>query len=167
MGLRHAGRAERGLRRPVRGRAAGAAATRARAAAAAARGPRLRPSVVGAPAYPGRQFSEGDSSEDLKAWQKQMGTRGYDLVGTGYFGPKTKAAVLDLQAKAGLNVVGYIGPKTWAAAWASAPAAPAPRPAAPAADDRRTDLRAGDATSRAVWAGRRRRPWPGKTVRPG
>ena len=46
-----------------------------------------------------------------------MGTRGYDLVGTGYFGPKTKAAVLDLQAKAGLNVVGYIGPKTWAAAW--------------------------------------------------
>ena len=70
-----------------------------------------------APAYPGRQFREGDSSEALKAWQKQMGTRGYDLVGTGYFGPKTKAAVLDLQAKAGLNVVGYIGPKTWAAAW--------------------------------------------------
>lgn len=70
-------------------------------------------------AYPGRQFFEGDYSEDLKAWQKQMGTRGYDLVGTGYFGPKTKAAVLDLQAKAGLNVVGYIGPKTWAAAWDS------------------------------------------------
>jgi len=71
----------------------------------------------GAPAYPGRQFFEGDYSEELKAWQKQMGTRGYDLVGTGYFGPKTKAAVLDLQAKAGLNVVGYIGPKSWAAAW--------------------------------------------------
>lgn len=84
-------------------------------------------SSSGAPAYPGRQFSEGDYSEDLKAWQKQMGTRGYDLVGTGYFGPKTKAAVLDLQAKAGLNVVGYIGPKTWAAAWAdSGAAAPAP-----------------------------------------
>ena len=56
-----------------------------------------------------------------------MGTRGYDLVGTGYFGPKTKAAVLDLQAKAGLNVVGYIGPKTWAAAWGSAGAASAPQ----------------------------------------
>ena len=28
-----------------------------------------------------------------------MGTRGYDLVGTGYFGPKTKAAVLDLQSQ--------------------------------------------------------------------
>ena len=81
----------------------------------------------GAPAYPGRQFSEGDYSEDLKAWQRQMGSRGYGLVGTGYFGPKTEAAVLDLQAKAGLNVVGYIGPKTWAAAWdTGASAAPAP-----------------------------------------
>src|SRR6478752_6288427 len=85
-----------------------------------------------APAYPGRQFFEGDYSEELKAWQKQMGTRGYDLVGTGYFGPKTKAAVLDLQAKAGLNVVGYIGPRTWAAAWSdvAAPAAAAPAAAA-------------------------------------
>jgi peptidoglycan hydrolase-like protein with peptidoglycan-binding domain len=80
-------------------------------------------SSSGSPAYPGRQFFEGDYSEQLKAWQKQMGTRGYDLVGTGYFGPKTKAAVLDLQAKAGLNVVGYIGPKTWAAAWANSAAA--------------------------------------------
>jgi len=85
-----------------------------------------------APAYPGRQFHEGDYSEDLKAWQKQMGTRGYDLVGTGYFGPKTEAAVLDLQTKAGLNVVGFIGPRTWDAAWnnVAAPAAAAPAPAA-------------------------------------
>ena len=50
---------------------------------------------------------------------------GYDLVGTGYFGPKTEAAVLDLQAKAGLNVVGFIGPKTWAAAWDGGAAAEA------------------------------------------
>lgn len=83
----------------------------------------------GAPGWPGRTYAQGDYSEDLKAWQRQMGSRGYDLVGTGYFGPKTEAAVLDLQAKAGLNVVGYIGPKTWAAAWSgsasggSAPAA--------------------------------------------
>ena len=76
----------------------------------------------GAPAWPGRTYSQGDYSEDLKTWQKQMGSRGYDLVGTGYFGPKTEAAVLDLQAKAGLNVVGYIGPKTWAAAWSSSAA---------------------------------------------
>jgi peptidoglycan hydrolase-like protein with peptidoglycan-binding domain len=88
----------------------------------------------GAQAYPGRQFREGDSSEDLQLWQQQMGTRGYDLVGTGYFGPKTKAAVLHLQAEAGLNVVGFIGPKTWAAAWDSSAAPAAAAPAPPAAD---------------------------------
>ena len=69
------------------------------------------------PAWPGVQFHQGDYSAALKAWQKQMGTMGYGLTGTGYFGPKTYTAVLALQRKAGLNVVGYIGPKTWAAAW--------------------------------------------------
>jgi len=68
-------------------------------------------------AYPGKQFHEGDYSTKLAAWQKQMGKMGYGLTGTGYFGEKTKVAVLALQRKAGLNVVGYIGPKTWAAAW--------------------------------------------------
>jgi len=107
----------------------------------------------GAPAYPGRQFREGDSSEDLKLWQKQMGSRGYDLIGTGYFGPKTEAAVLDLQAKAGLNVVGFIGPSTWAAAWdgSAGPAAAA----APAAYTPATDQSCGVGQSTAP-------AWPGK-----
>ena len=70
-----------------------------------------------APAYPGKQLHLGDSSEALKKWQKQMGKLGYGLTGTGYFGPKTKAAVLKIQREQGLNVVGFIGPKTWAAAW--------------------------------------------------
>ena len=70
-------------------------------------------------AYPGKQFHEGDYSTKLAAWQKQMGKMGYGLTGTGYFGEKTKAAVLALQKKAGLHVVGYIGPNTWAAAWNS------------------------------------------------
>jgi peptidoglycan hydrolase-like protein with peptidoglycan-binding domain len=113
-------------------------------------------STDGAPAWPGRQFAEGDSSEELKAWQKQMGTRGYDLVGTGYFGPKTKAAVLDLQAKAGLNVVGYIGPKTWAAAWSNGGQAAAPAAAAPAA----TYV---PATNESCGVGQATAPaWPGK-----
>ncbi len=90
------------------------------------------PASNGVPAYPGRQFSEGDSSESLKVWQRQMGKRGYGLTGTGFFGPKTKAAVLDLQRKSGLDAVGYIGPKTWAAAWSgsSGPSPAAPPPAA-------------------------------------
>ena len=110
----------------------------------------------GAPAYPGRQFREGDSSDALAAWQKQMGSRGYDLVGTGFFGPKTMAAVLDLQAKAGLNVVGYIGPKTWAAAWDTGAAAPAP--AAPA------EASYTPATNESCGVGQATAPeWPGKT----
>lgn len=70
-----------------------------------------------APAYPGKQLHEGDYSEALKKWQKQMGKLGYGLTGTGYFGPKTKTAVLKLQKERGLNVVGFIGPSTWKAAW--------------------------------------------------
>ncbi len=121
-------------------------------------------SASGAPAYPGRQFFEGDYSEELKAWQKQMGTRGYDLVGTGYFGPKTKAAVLDLQAKAGLNVVGYIGPKTWAAAWADSGAgSAAPSGGSPAAA---TSTSSGytPQTDESCGVGQPTAPeWPGKT----
>ncbi len=112
-----------------------------------------KPATNGVPAYPGREFSEGDSSESLKVWQRQMGKRGYGLTGTGFFGPKTKAAVLDLQRKSGLDVVGFIGPKTWAAAWAgsSGPSA-APAPAAPA-----------PATSNSCAVGQAKAPaWPGR-----
>lgn len=109
----------------------------------------------GAPAYPGRQFSEGDTSESLKAWQKQMGARGYGLTGTGYFGPKTKEAVLKLQKAAGLNVVGYIGPKTWAAAWATTPSVPPAPTTTPA-------------TSASCSVGAAKAPaWPGVTYNPG
>jgi peptidoglycan hydrolase-like protein with peptidoglycan-binding domain len=69
------------------------------------------------PAWPGRQYHEGDYSAKLKVWQQQAGKLGYGLVGTGYFGPHTEKAVRAIQRKAGLNVVGFIGPKTWAAAW--------------------------------------------------
>ena len=102
LGLRSAGRAERGFRRQDRGRPAGRRQPEF-GGSGPSEGREFGCRHRGAPAYPGRQFREGDSSEDLKAWQKQMGTRGYDLVGTGYFGPKTKAAVLDLQAKAGIE----------------------------------------------------------------
>jgi peptidoglycan hydrolase-like protein with peptidoglycan-binding domain len=112
----------------------------------------------GAPAYPGRQFNEGDSSESLKAWQRQMGARGYGLTGTGYFGPKTKAVVLRLQKENGLNVVGYIGPKTWAAAWATSAAV-----STPAATSTYTP-----ATSATCSVGSSRAPkWAGVTFNPG
>jgi hypothetical protein len=73
--------------------------------------------AASAPAWPGRQYFRGENSATLKRWQKQAGKLGYGLVGTGYFGPHTEHAVREIQRKAGLNVVGFIGPKTWAAAW--------------------------------------------------
>jgi peptidoglycan hydrolase-like protein with peptidoglycan-binding domain len=150
VGLREDSNANSGVAPPVAGnQSSGTQSTSGGASEGVAGG-----NSGSAPAYPGRQFHEGDSSEELKAWQKQMGTRGYDLVGTGYFGPKTEAAVLDLQAKAGLNVVGYIGPSTWAAAWsdgATAPAAAAPVAYVPATD---ASCGVGNATAPT---------WPGKT----
>ena len=109
----------------------------------------------GVPSYPGRQFNEGDYSEALKAWQKQMGSRGYGLTGTGYFGPKTKEVVLKLQQEAGLNVVGYIGPKTWAAAWSTTSPAPSTPTSTPATSDS-CSVGAGTAPA-----------WPGVTYNPG
>lgn len=75
------------------------------------------PAPSKAPAYPGSVLRDGSSSTALKSFQKQLGAMGYGLTGTGYFGSKTTQAVLKLQAKAGLNVVGYVGPSTWKAAW--------------------------------------------------
>ena len=71
--------------------------------------------------------------------------------------------MLDLQAKAGLNVVGYIGPKTWAAAWSGGAAGTGGRRGAGAgvlAADQRV-LRRGqrdgaDVAGPAVRRGRRR-----------
>lgn len=77
------------------------------------------PKPVAKVAYPGKQLKEGSESAALAKFQKQLGSMGYGLEGTGYFGPHTKAAVYQLQAKAGLNVVGYVGPSTWNAAWDS------------------------------------------------
>lgn len=70
-----------------------------------------------APAWPGVQYNPGDTAVALQCWQKQMGSRGYGLVGTGYYGPATRAVVIGVQQRNGLNPSGILGPKTWAAAW--------------------------------------------------
>lgn len=96
------------------------------------------------PAYQG-QLSYGMSSNAVKVWQQQMAARGVAIPATGYFGPMTKALVLEVQKQNGLEQVGFIGPKTWAAAWTgtyngssaaaspTAPAAPVPAATAPSA----------------------------------
>lgn len=62
-------------------------------------------------------LSQGKRSNDVKAVQcllnKHAGRR--ILAEDGSFGPLTNAAVRDFQARKGLEVDGYVGPKTWAA----------------------------------------------------
>ena len=67
-----------------------------------------------APAWPGRQFVQGDTDAQLQCFQKQLGSRGYGLTGTGFYGPATKTAVVTLQKRNGINPSGIVGPRTWA-----------------------------------------------------
>lgn len=73
--------------------------------------------ALAAPPWPGRQYAEGDFADEVAAWQKQAVALGYAIIGTGYVGPSTVAAVRGIQTKAGLEVTGQLGAKTWDAAW--------------------------------------------------
>lgn len=54
----------------------------------------------------------GDIGDDVKQVQLALRDLGYQLKGTGYFGPATLVAVKDFQKRAGLEVDGIVGPKT-------------------------------------------------------
>ena len=81
-----------------------------------------------APGWSGTTFQQGGSYPALACWQKQMATRGYHFVGTGYFGPHTLAALHDLQAKWGIPRSDEIAARAWAAAWATIVTPPSPKP---------------------------------------
>ncbi|XWN29779.1 MAG: peptidoglycan-binding protein [Devosia sp.] len=67
-----------------------------------------------------RSFAEanllrvGDSGAEVESLQKSLRTLGIKpkLSGSGYFGPKTEAAVKAFQSAKGLDVDGIVGPKT-------------------------------------------------------
>jgi uncharacterized protein (TIGR02594 family) len=83
----------------------------------------------------------GDAGDGVRAVQLALAKLGYDLRGSGNYGPNTRSAVGDFQAKHGLEVNGEVGPETARvidAAVASASAAvarpieaPPPPPAPP------------------------------------
>jgi resuscitation-promoting factor RpfA len=70
-----------------------------------------------APAFGGKVMVYGTTSTAMQCFQKELGHRGYGLSGTGYFGPVTKAAVLDLQKRNHLSQTGKVDAATWKAAW--------------------------------------------------
>ena len=71
-----------------------------------------------------RNIDEADQSEPLlkkgakglpvRRLQSRMRAVGYDVEVDGRFGPKTEAAVKQLQKAYDLDVDGIVGPKTWA-----------------------------------------------------
>ena len=56
----------------------------------------------------------GSSGAEVAHLQELLNRRGHQLRTDGAFGPKTAAAVMSLQRRAGLVVDGVVGPKTWA-----------------------------------------------------
>ncbi len=57
----------------------------------------------------------GATGEVVKALQTLLNVAGASLVVDGGFGPKTAAAVMSFQRKAGLDPDGVVGPRTWGA----------------------------------------------------
>ncbi len=68
-----------------------------------------------APAYPGRLLKYPPITEgpDVATWQTKMTELGFGLVVDGKYGPKSKAACVELQQSRGLAVDGIVGPDTW------------------------------------------------------
>ncbi|MGB3764857.1 MAG: trypsin-like peptidase domain-containing protein [Ornithinimicrobium sp.] len=68
------------------------------------------------PPYPGRLLRYPPTTEgpDVTAWQTRMTALGFGLVVDGKYGPKSKAACVELQQARGLAADGIVGPMAWA-----------------------------------------------------
>jgi len=73
--------------------------------------------------WPGRFFAfpatPQISGADVRQWQAQMRARGWSLEPDGDYGPASRTACISLQREEGLEPDGIVGPKTWAATFAS------------------------------------------------
>lgn len=79
----------------------------------------LEEGVVKPPRYPGYILKEGSKGHDVRKIQSYLSAISTkyneipDISADGYFGPKTKAAVIAFQKYFGLNPDGIVGPATW------------------------------------------------------
>ena len=69
------------------------------------------------------QVRYGQKGTYVLALQLDLRHRGYKLQGTGYYGPRTLAAVKDYQRKHRIRASGIVGPKTWDSLIGSMPTA--------------------------------------------
>lgn len=76
------------------------------------------------PPFPGRllKFPPLTRGQDVAAWQQRMSERGFALVVDGLYGKNSKAACTTFQQQQALQVDGIVGPRTWEATFAGAPA---------------------------------------------
>lgn len=63
---------------------------------------------------PGQPMVHGD---DVRRWQQQMASRGWNISADGWYGPASAAVAKAFQAEKHLASDGIIGPVTWNAAW--------------------------------------------------
>ncbi len=78
---------------------------------------------------PARPLRLGDRGEEVAFLQRLLSEAGFPIPADGVFGPRTEAALRDLQSARGLAPDGLAGAKTWAAfERASAPEAVEPPP---------------------------------------
>jgi predicted chitinase len=95
-------------------------ATAVAAAAPPASAETAKPASGGqAPNYPGTPLCRDCTGAEVRAMQQRLRDLGYTIGVDGNFGPGTFNTVVAFQRQKNLSADGIVGPKTWAAFWAS------------------------------------------------
>ncbi|WP_245898696.1 peptidoglycan-binding protein [Nonomuraea indica] len=73
----------------------------------------------GAPPFPGRllRYPPVTRGEDVRTWQRQMRTRGWDIAVDGAYGSASRDVCRRFQRQQGVEDDGVVGPVTWRLAW--------------------------------------------------
>jgi len=78
-----------------------------------------RPPGGSPPAYPGRPLRQGSRDPQVRTVQQRLADLGKTITVDGIFGPRTHQVVVAFQREKHLRTDGVVGPKTWAALWAT------------------------------------------------
>jgi Putative peptidoglycan binding domain/N-acetylmuramoyl-L-alanine amidase len=62
-------------------------------------------------------FYGGVDTQNVRTWQQQMASRGWNIGVDGQYGPQSEDVCRQFQAEKGLGVDGLVGPQTWSMTW--------------------------------------------------